>query len=202
MRGRGPRKPSAIWVSPCYNHRYARDKNVERQAPQSPVVSMSLDMRVTKKTNVERLLDAAGVAYVPHTFDGRGGRVDAAEIATQLGVPPARVFKTLVTETSRHEAFVFVVPADGALDLKKAARAADVRALAMLPQARLFPLTGYVHGGCSPLGMRRRLPTFIDVSAKDQERIFVSAGHIGMNVEVGPNALANLIPAAFADLRR
>lgn len=159
-------------------------------------------MKTTKKSNVERLLEAAGIPCTPHTFDGRGGRADAAEIAAQLGVPPAHVFKTLVTETERHEAFVFVVPADATLNLKKAARAANVRALSMLPQARLFPLTGYVHGGCSPLGMRRRFPTFIDSSAETLPRLFVSAGHIGINIEVAPRALADLIPATFADLRQ
>ena len=145
-------------------------------------------MKANKKSNVERLLETAGIPYVAHVFDGRGGR--------------AQVFKTLVTETERHETFVFVVPADGSLSLKKAARAANVRALAMLPQARLFPLTGYVHGGCSPLGMRRRFPTFIDGSAETLPRMFVSAGHIGLNVEVAPRALAALIPATFADLRQ
>lgn len=155
-----------------------------------------------KKTNAERILESAGIPYVPHTFDGRNGLADAGEIAAQLGVPAARVFKTLVTETERHDAFVFAVPADGALDLKKAARAAGVKALAMLPLAKLFPLTGYRHGGCSPLGMARRLPTFIDASALRHERIFVSAGRIGLNLEVDPKALAGAVPAEFADLRR
>ena len=155
-------------------------------------------MKTGRKTNVERLLEAAGVPYAAHAFDGREGRAEAAEIAAQLGVPAAHVFKTLVTETERHEAFVFAVPADGTLDLKKAARAAGVRALTMLPQAKLFPLTGYRHGGCSPLGMKRRLPTFVDASAEALPRIFVSAGQIGLNVEVAPRALAALVPAAVA----
>lgn len=157
-------------------------------------------MKANRKSNVERMLEAAGIPCVAHAFDGRGGRADAAEIAAQLGVSAAHVFKTLVTETERHETFVFVVPANASLNLKKAARAADVRALAMLPQARLFPLTGYVHGGCSPLGMRRHFPTFIDGSAESLSRMFVSAGHVGLNVEVPPLALAGLIPATFADL--
>ena len=159
-------------------------------------------MKTGRKTNVERLLEAAGVPYAAHAFDGREGRAEAAEIAAQLGVPAAYVFKTLVTETERHEAFVFAVPADGTLDLKKAARAAGVRALTMLPQAKLFPLTGYRHGGCSPLGMKRRLPTFVDASAEALPRIFVSAGQIGLNVEVAPRALAALVPATFADVAR
>lgn len=159
-------------------------------------------MKAAKKTNVERLLEAAHLPYVSHTFDGREGKADATEIAEQLGVPPARVFKTLVTETDQHEGFVFVIPANATLDLKKAAKAAGVRSLALLPLVRLFPSTGYRHGGCSPLGMKRKLPTFIDASATMHERIFVSAGQIGMNVEVAPEPLAGLIPAVFVELCR
>ncbi len=157
-------------------------------------------MKGARKTNVERLLEAAGVPYAPHAFDGRGGQAEAGEIAAQLGLPPHVVFKTLVTETERHEPYVFVIPADGRLDLKKAAKAAGVKALAMLPLAKLFPLTGYRHGGCSPLGMKRRLPTFIDASAETLPEIYVSAGQIGLNVSVPPHPLAALIPAPFAPL--
>lgn len=157
-------------------------------------------MKAAKKTNVERILEAAGLPYVPHAFDGRGGQAEAPEIAAQLGIPPRIVFKTLVTETERHEAFVFVIPADGRLDLKKAAKAAGVKALSMLPLTRLFPLTGYRHGGCSPLGMKRRFPTFIDASAEALPELYVSAGQIGLNVSLAPKPLAALIPAEFAPL--
>ena len=157
-------------------------------------------MKPPKKTNVERILEAAGLPYAPHTFDGRDGQAEAAEIAAQLCIPPSIVFKTLVTETERHEAYVFVIPADGRLDLKKAAKAAGVKALAMLPLAKLFPLTGYRHGGCSPLGMKKRLPTFIDASAETLPELYVSGGQIGLNVSLAPKPLAALIPATFAPL--
>lgn len=157
-------------------------------------------MKPAKKTNVERILEAAGLPYVPHTFDGRGGQAEASEIAAQLGIPPSIVFKTLVTETERHEAFVFVIPADGRLDLKKAAKAAGVKALAMLPLAKLFPLTGYRHGGCSPLGMKKHFPTFIDASAEALPELYVSGGQIGLNVSLAPKPLAALIPATFVPL--
>ena len=157
-------------------------------------------MKPPKKTNVERILEAAGLPYAPYTFDGRDGQAEAAEIAAQLGIPPSIVFKTLVTETERHEAYVFVIPADGRLDLKKAAKAAGVKALAMLPLAKLFPLTGYRHGGCSPLGMKKRLPTFIDASAETLPELYVSGGQIGLNVSLAPKPLAALIPATFAPL--
>lgn len=159
-------------------------------------------MKAAKKTNVERILEQASIEHITHSFDGRGGKADAAEIAAQLGVPADQVFKTLVTETEHHEAYVFVVPAAGELDLKKAAKAAGVRSLAMLPLAKLFPLTGYIHGGCSPLGMRKHFPTFIDETAQLFDHIYVSAGQVGLNVEVPPEALAALVPATFVDISR
>ena len=159
-------------------------------------------MKPPKKTNVERILDAASIPYVPHTFDGREGRATAVEIANMLGIPPDAVFKTLVTVTEKRESFVFVVPAPATLDLKKAAKAAGVKSLDMLPLAKLFTLTGYRHGGCSPIGMRKTFPTFIDTSAESLDRIWISAGQIGMNLEVSPTALAKLIPAPFVPLAR
>lgn len=152
------------------------------------------------KTNVERLLEAAGVPYVAHSFDGREGAADAEEIAAQLGVPAASVFKTLVTRSERNAYYVFAIPADARLDLKKAAKAAGEKALEMLPLAKLFPLTGYRHGGCSPLGMRKSFPTFIDGSARQWPRIFISAGQIGLNLEVAPEPFAKLVPAVFSPL--
>ena len=112
-------------------------------------------MKPAKKTNVERILEAAGLPYVPHTFDGRGGQAEASEIAVQLGIPPSIVFKTLGTETERHEAFVFVIPADGRLDLKKAAKAVSEKSIAMIHVSEINGLTGYVRGGCSPVGMKK-----------------------------------------------
>lgn len=154
------------------------------------------------KTNVERILEAAGVPYTPHAFDGRDGKADACDIAAQLAIPPERVFKTLVTIAPKGALYVFAIPANHTLDLKKAARAAGEKSLDMLPLAKLFPLTGYRHGGCSPIGMRKNFPTFLDASAQAHTHIFISAGQIGLNLEVAPEPFARLIPATFADVAR
>lgn len=156
--------------------------------------------RGAKKTNVERILQMAAIPYTTYEFDGKNGQLHAGEIARSLGFPPSRVFKTLVTENVHHVNAVFVIPANAVLDLKKAARAAHEKQLAMLPLAQLFPLTGYHHGGCSPIGMRKHFPTFIDVSAQTQPTICLSGGQIGLMVETDPLALARLIPAVFSDL--
>ena len=110
------------------------------------------------------------------------------------------VFKTLVTQSSDREFIVFVVPVGGELDLKKAARVAGEKAVNMMPVKDLLAVTGYVRGGCSPLGMKKAFPTWIDESARAQEAILVSAGKIGRQVEVAPCALAELAHARFADL--
>ena len=153
------------------------------------------------KTNAMRILDRMKIPYSHYTYECEEF-TDGVQVADLLGLPHEKVYKTLVVQGASREYFVFVIPIEAELDLKKAARAAGVRALTMLPQAKLFPLTGYRHGGCSPLGMKRRLPTFVDASAEALPRIFVSAGQIGLNVEVAPRALAALVPATFADVAR
>ena len=110
------------------------------------------------------------------------------------------VFKTLVAEANTGEHFVFVIPAPETLSLKKAAKAAGVKSVAMLPQKKLLPLTGYVHGGCSPVGMKKLFPTVIHSSAEDLAAMIVSAGRIGCQVELAPHDLAALVRAKFADI--
>ena len=117
-----------------------------------------------------------------------------------LGESVECVFKTLVTEGPGREHFVFVIPVAETLDLKKAARAVGVKNIAMIPQKELLPLTGYVHGGCSPVGMKKPFPTFIDETALLCERFYCSAGRVGAQVEVSAEALAEYIGAEFADL--
>ena len=121
--------------------------------------------------------------------------------ARLLDMDAAKIFKTLVTQAAQGF-YVFIIPVSAELDLKKAARAAGVKSIAMLPQAKLLPLTGYVHGGCSPLGMKKALPTFLDAAAAAQETILVSAGKIGHQIEVAPNDLLRLTGGALADLTR
>ena len=152
------------------------------------------------KTNVERLLENAGIPFTPYEYDVSDGALDAVSIAKKIGKDPDQVFKTLVTEAPGPEYYVFVIPGPATLDLKKAARAANVKSIAMIPQKKLLPLTGYLHGGCSPIGMKKILPTFLDETAILYETICVSAGKIGTNVELNPESLAEYISAPMTDL--
>ena len=153
-----------------------------------------------KKSNAMRLLEQAGIEYEAFEYDGEGGKISGAEIAARIGMPPNLVCKTLVTATDHREYFVFVIPVEKTLDLKAAARAAGVKSLAMLPLAKLFPLTGYVHGGCSPVGMKKPFPTVFRETVILFDTIYVSAGKIGAQVEADPNALMALIGAGAADV--
>ena len=151
-----------------------------------------------EKTNVMRLLDQRKVSYTPHFYACPDGAVDGRSVAALIGLPPERVFKTLVTRGASKQNYVFVIPVTGELDLKAAARAAGEKSIEMIRQAELLPLTGYVHGGCSPLRMKNQLKTFLDESARDLETMVVSAGKIGAQVELAPGDLAALARARFA----
>ena len=156
----------------------------------------------TVKTNAVRLLESAGIVFAAHEYPVDDGRIDARSIAEKLGRTPDEVFKTLVAESPAHEHFVFVIPAAGELDLKKAAAAAGRKSIEMIPQKQLFPLTGYVHGGCSPVGMKKLFPTFIDETAQLFDVMFVSGGKVGLNLEIAPDLLCGFIQARYADLTK
>ena len=151
-----------------------------------------------EKTNVMRILDQKKISYTPHTYPCSGGAVDGATVAGLIGVEPERVFKTLVTRGASKQNYVFVVPVLGSLNLKAAAKAVGEKSIEMIHQAELLPLTGYVHGGCSPVGMKKQLRTVIDDSAQGLEAMVVSAGKIGFQVELSPADLAGLARARFA----
>lgn len=155
-----------------------------------------------EKTNVCRLLDQAGIPYEAHFYPHGDEAVDGTTVATILNQPTERVFKTLVTRgpTSKSGCFVFVIPVAAELDLKAAARAAGQKSIEMLHVNELLGLTGYIRGGCSPVGMKKLFPTFIDQSALDQPTIMVSGGKIGIQVELSPTELAGLVKAQFAPL--
>ena len=153
----------------------------------------------TKKTNVMRLLEQKGIPYTPHDYRASGA-VGGTEVAAALGEDPARVFKTLVTVGASGGHYVFVIPVAEELDLKKAAKAVDEKSIAMLPQKELLPLTGYLHGGCSPIGMKKPFPTVLHQSAAEQESIYVSAGKVGFQVEVAPADLQKMLPMRLADV--
>lgn len=156
-------------------------------------------MKKQEKTNVMRLLDQQGVAYESHCYEGTGA-VSGAEVAAVLGQDPERVFKTLVTEGKSGQHYVFVIPVLQELDLKKAAAASGEKSIAMVKAKELLPLTGYIHGGCSPIGMKKPFPTFMEESAILYDRILFSAGKIGYQVELPPDELAKLTPFQYADL--
>lgn len=151
------------------------------------------------KTNVMRILDQHRVPYTPHSYDPGLG-LDGVSVAAQLGQDPACVFKTLVARGASGGLYVFGIPAAENLDLKKAARAVGEKSIAMLPQKELLPLTGYVHGGCSPVGMKKQYPTVFDETAELIEHVCVSAGKIGFQVELEPAALIALLGASTADV--
>lgn len=153
-----------------------------------------------EKTNVMRLLEQKGVAYTPHTYDPEKDAVDGVSVAKALGQDPGRVFKTLVVKGVSGCHYVFDIPVHATLDLKKAAKAVGEKSIAMLPQKELLPLTGYVHGGCSPVGMKKPFPTVFHITALLADTICVSAGKVGFQVEVAPTALLPLLNAATADV--
>lgn len=152
-----------------------------------------------EKTNVMRLLDQHGVPYTPHFYDP-DGPIDGLSVAQAVGADPEAVFKTLVTRGASGGYYVFDIPVGDSLDLKKAARAVGEKSIAMLPQKELLPLTGYVHGGCSPVGMKKPFPTVFHETVILFDTIYVSAGKIGAQVEADPNALMALIGAGAADV--
>ena len=152
------------------------------------------------KTNAVRLLGAAKISCEEKFYDVSDGRIDALAIAEKIGESPEQVFKTLVTYSNKKEYFVFVVPAVAELDLKKAASAAGVKSIEMIPSKTLLPVTGYVHGGCSPVGMKKLFPTFIDETAQLYDYICVSAGAIGTNIAVNPDQLCQYLSASYADI--
>ncbi len=152
------------------------------------------------KTNALRLAESAGLEFEAFEYDVSDGKIDGRSVAEKIGRSPEEVFKTLVVQAPGHEYFVFVVPSAGELDLKKAARVAARKSIELIALKDLLPLTGYIHGGCSPLGMKKLFPTFIEESALLFDRIWVSGGKVGLNIAVSPEELASVINAAFADI--
>ena len=152
-----------------------------------------------EKTNVMRILEQHGVAYTAHSYPP-DGPVDGVSVAGFLGQDPEQVFKTLVTRGATGNYYVFDIPVAENLDLKKAAKAVGEKSIAMIAQKELLPLTGYVHGGCSPVGMKKQFPTVFHETVELFDTICVSAGKIGAQVEVPPQALLSLLRAKTADI--
>ena len=152
-----------------------------------------------EKTNVMRILDSKKISYDSHCYVNTP-TTNGVEVAEILGQNPADVFKTLVTTSKSGTNYVFVIPVEEELDLKKAAKAAEEKSVEMLKSKELLPLTGYVHGGCSPIGMKKAFKTFIDISAESRDKIIFSAGKIGYQVEIRLSELSKVLEFSLEEL--
>ena len=152
-----------------------------------------------EKTNVMRTLDQKKIPYTAFSYDPNGP-IDGVSVAAETGLDAASVFKTLVTKGASGAYYVFDIPVAENLDLKKAAKAVGEKSIAMLPQKELLPLTGYIHGGCSPVGMKKQFPTVFHETANELALVAVSAGKIGHQVQVKPDDLLKLLRAKTADV--
>ena len=157
---------------------------------------------MTGKTNAARILDRAGVPYRLVSYEVDEDDLSAAHLARQLGADGGRVFKTLVLKGDRTGHLVCVIPGEAELDLKKAAKASGNRSCAMLPMKDLRAVTGYIRGGCSPIGMKKRFPTYLDERAAAFDDILISAGVRGQQLVLAPSGLLGAAGAVFADLSR
>lgn len=153
-----------------------------------------------EKTNVMRTLEQKKIAYTAYTYPSEGGAMDGVSVAQYLGVEAESVFKTLVARGASGQYYVFDIPVAESLDLKKAAKAVGEKSIAMIAQKELLPLTGYVHGGCSPVGMKKLFPTVFHETAEILDLIMVSAGKIGFQIQCRPEDLLNLVRATTADI--
>ena len=152
------------------------------------------------KTNAMRMLDAQKVVYELITYESQDGKVDGVSVAEKIGKNPEAVYKTLVAQGGSKQIFVFIVPVTEELDLKKAAKAAGEKKVEMIPVKDIQKLTGYIRGGCSPVGMKKLYPSFIDAKSEELDLIIVSGGKIGMQMELKVDDLQKAIGSKLADL--
>ncbi|MEH7883338.1 Cys-tRNA(Pro) deacylase [Bacillus sp. JJ1609] len=152
------------------------------------------------KTNAMRILDTQKVSYEILTYDANDGKIDGVAVAGKIGKEPSQVYKTLVAVGASKSLYVFVIPVEAELDLKKAAKEAGEKNVEMLPVKDIQKFTGYIRGGCSPIGMKKSYPTFLDVSSRDLETIIVSAGKIGFQVELAPEELVKAASGKYAPI--
>ena len=151
------------------------------------------------KTNAMRLLEQKKISYMVHTYDGEEFH-DGVSVADMLGQPHEIVYKTLVTVAKSKEHYVFVIPIEAELDLKKAAKAVGEKSIELLHVSEINAITGYIRGGCSPVGMKKQYPTVFHETALDYDTIYISGGRIGAQVELAPRALLELLGASTADI--
>lgn len=156
-------------------------------------------MKNNERTNVMRTLDQKKIKYTSHSYEP-DATLSGEDIAKILGEEPEKVFKTLVTQGKTGIYYVFVVPVEAELDLKKAAKASGEKSISMIKQKELLPLTGYVHGGCSPIGMKKRFTTFIHDTVLGLDKVYVSAGKVGLQIELAPTDLIEAVGCKVADI--
>ena len=154
-----------------------------------------------EKTLVMKIFDQKKINYKIHDYIN-SNLVDAVSVANFLNENPSKVFKTLVTVGKSKNHYVFLVPSNKTLDLKKASKVVDEKNIELIHQKELLPLTGYIHGGCSPIGMKKTFPTVIDLSAASFDTIFISGGKIGYQIEISPNDLIPLIKGKLFDISK
>ncbi|AFN74135.1 ybaK/ebsC protein [Melioribacter roseus P3M-2] len=155
---------------------------------------------MTAKTNALRLLDKLNVGYETAVYEFSEDEIDAVSVARKIGAEPERVFKTLVAKNESGDIFVFVIPGNCEIDLKKAASTAGVKKIELVKVKELQPLTGYIRGGCSPIGMKKQYATFIDETAQMWDKIYVSAGARGVQLLISPENLREITNAEFSEL--
>ncbi len=159
-----------------------------------------ISMKTMTKTNVCRILDQHHISYEAREYEVNEDELDAITVAHKIGLPPEQVFKTLVLTGDTHKYFVAVIPGNAELDLKHTARASGNKSCAMLPMKELLPLTGYIRGGCSPIGMKKSFPTFVDETAELFDRISISPGKRGMQILLAPADLVRVTNATLVEL--
>jgi len=152
------------------------------------------------KTNAMRILDKAKIKYNTYSYDHSDGLIDGVSVANKIGLPVERVYKTLVTQGASREYYVFVIPVAEELDLKAAARAVGEKSVEMIKVADINKVTGYIRGGCSPIGMKKSYKTVLDNSCEKLDTIIISAGKIGQQIELAPSDLMKLINGTTAQV--
>jgi Cys-tRNA(Pro)/Cys-tRNA(Cys) deacylase len=154
------------------------------------------------KTNAMRTLDKAGISYNTYTYDHSDGLIDGISVAEKMGQPVEHVYKTLVTKGTSGAYYTFIIPVAEELDLKAAATAAGEKAVEMIKVAEINKVTGYIRGGCSPIGMKKEYMTVLDSSCKHLDTIIISAGKIGHQIELAPDDLVKLIHCKTENITR
>jgi Cys-tRNA(Pro)/Cys-tRNA(Cys) deacylase len=154
------------------------------------------------KTNAIRILDSKKVSYQLMTYDNKDGKIDGVSVAQKINKQPRIVYKTLVSQGNSKNLYVFIIPVEAELDLKKAAKVAGEKKVEMIPVKDIHKWTGYIRGGCSPIGMKKHYSTFLDQSVKELETVVVSGGKIGIQVELSVLDLQAVTEALIADIKK